>query len=1021
MALRLITGPANAGKARAVMERLRAHAAQGQRPLLVVPTGADADRYRRELAERGPVSGVEVALFSGLLERIAWCAAEQRPVLARAPLQGIAREGALCAIACDVRPQMARRRHGLGRALAASIAELEAAGVGAGLLRDALLDEATPARELRLGAGPPRDALADHATPARELRLGAALLAETYERYRARLAELGLLDPELRARGALDALRRHPHLWRGRPVLIYGFDDLTALQLDAIETLAAAVDAPVTVSLLYERGRVAFAGRESAAAALMPQAVEHVVLGARAEYYDARARDALHGLERGLFEADPPGGPLDPGGCVRLLEGADERGELGLLAAQVRALIDGGMPAAEIAVVHRNPPDLADAIAEAFEPLRVPYELAVPTRFAGTALGRALLGLLACGCEGVDGVAEASPSDLLAWLRAPGVLEHAELADRLEERALRSGIDTAAAMRAAWEQERWPLDRVQAVRDAAVRGPAALIDRVERDLLWLFEAPRARAGAVLEGAERDGVALGGALRLLAELRELALSAPELIGGAQGVIDALAALRPEGSERWEGEAVRVCDPLSLRARRVRALLLCGLQEGVFPAPSRSRSLLSDTERGRVAERGGSRLAAHADQLATERYLLYATVSRPEELLVLSWHLAGHDGEPTPPSLFLDDICDCFSPALRESRSLVLDGAGVTSAGTSLPGMERAVAPAGSVSSGTLLPRVERAAAPAGSAVGPGMLRDERLLAELGARTVWSASSLERWLACPAGWFVERLLDPADIEPEPEPLLRGTLAHSALREVMERLRELTGSARITAGRLRQAQKLAHEALGRLAAGAELSVVPERRMAAMRRLRADLDRYLAFAAEQEAELEPAHLELPFGFPDEGGLPALRLGDGVTLRGRIDRVDLTPDGAAIVYDYKSGRTGSEFSGARWARSLRLQMPLYMRVVAELAGIEVRGGLYQPLGGGDPRPRGAVAKGTGLDCVRTDIVEPERLEELMHEASEAAREAARQARGGVVQARPATCSPGGRGCRYPGICGCTR
>lgn len=193
-------------------------------------------------------------------------------------------------------------------------------------------------------------------------------------------------------------------------------------------------------------------------------------------------------------------------------------------------------------------------------------------------------------------------------------------------------------------------------------------------------------------------------------------------------------------------------------------------------------------------------------------------------------------------------------------------------------------------------------------------------------------------------------------------------------------------------------------------------------MRRLQADLDGYLAFAASQEAEMEPTHLELPFGFEDlPGGLPALRLGDGVLLRGRIDRVDLTPEGEAIVYDYKSGRVGSDHAGARWGQSLRLQIPLYMRVASELIGVPVRGGLYQPLGGGDPRPRGAVAGRTaGLDCVRTDIVEPERLDELVQEASEAALAAAAQARAGLVEGRPATCSPGG-GCRYPGICRCVR
>ena len=59
MPLTLVTGPANAGKARVVMDALRAHCARGEEPLLVVPTRADVEHYRRELAAEGLVPGGE--------------------------------------------------------------------------------------------------------------------------------------------------------------------------------------------------------------------------------------------------------------------------------------------------------------------------------------------------------------------------------------------------------------------------------------------------------------------------------------------------------------------------------------------------------------------------------------------------------------------------------------------------------------------------------------------------------------------------------------------------------------------------------------------------------------------------------------------------------------------------------------------------------------------------------------------------------------------------------------------------
>jgi len=54
-------------------------------------------------------------------------------------------------------------------------------------------------------------------------------------------------------------------------VLFYGFDDLTRLQIDAIETLGAVVGARVTVSLTYEHGRTAFSGRAATFLCSLPR------------------------------------------------------------------------------------------------------------------------------------------------------------------------------------------------------------------------------------------------------------------------------------------------------------------------------------------------------------------------------------------------------------------------------------------------------------------------------------------------------------------------------------------------------------------------------------------------------------------------------------------------------------------------------------------------------------------------------------------------------------------------------
>ncbi len=422
-------------------------------------------------------------------------------------------------------PELAARP-GFVRALGALVGELEVQRVTPRRLRGAL--------EAWAAAGGPRLCVIE--------------LSALFEGYHRLLEELGRADPEQRAVRALDALRRTPALWGATPAALYGFDDLTRLQLDAIETLGRVVDAPVTVSLAYEPGRVAFAGRGGAFQTLLPWASEHRALDARAEHYAPHARAALHHLERGLFESPAASGGgagnVEPGegvgsmaavnlsgvaavaasvdstGAVRMLEGGSPRAELELVAGEIRALLDAGVAPGEVALAHRSPSSVAELVEEVLGAFEIPFALPVRLRFAHTALGRALCGLLAVACGGEGARLE----DLLAWLRAPGLLERPELADRLEATARRTGVRSAAGARALWESEHWPLETLDHIHAAAQRGPRALIERIARELQWLFRAPRRCAAVVLAGeALGEARALTGATRALAELAELARS------------------------------------------------------------------------------------------------------------------------------------------------------------------------------------------------------------------------------------------------------------------------------------------------------------------------------------------------------------------------------------------------------------------------------------------------------------------------------------------------------------------
>jgi RecB family exonuclease len=259
-----------------------------------------------------------------------------------------------------------------------------------------------------------------------------------------------------------------------------------------------------------------------------------------------------------------------------------------------------------------------------------------------------------------------------------------------------------------------------------------------------------------------------------------------------------------------------------------------------------------------------------------------------------------------------------------------------------------------------------------------------------------------------WLVERVLAPERAEPDPEPMRRGSMAHAALEQVLRRLRDGTGSAALSPASLQAALDALRAVMAELRSGA----ASVRARAGLRALEADLERYLRQEASGGAGFEPRWLEWGFG-GDADAHAALPLpGSGLSVSGRVDRIDVGDGEVAVVRDYK-GKSAAP--GARWAQDRRLQVALYALAARELLGLDVAGALYQPLGARDARPRGLVRDDVPGAYVNGDQVDREAFDALLEQARAVAVAAAADLRAGRIRACPASCSP--RGCAHPGIC----
>lgn len=957
MGLALVVGPAKAGKIARLLDGYLDELDHD--PVLIVPNRADIDRIERDLLRRtGALLAGSIGTFDDVFRELALGSSEVRPVtsdaqralvarrvLASTPLNGLGRSA---------------RFAGFADALLAALSELES-----GLLEPDQLE---------------------------------GDLALLYASYREELDRVVLWDRDLLRRHAVEWLRSDLDAWDGRPVFAYGFEDLTGAEWGLLEALSGRTE--VTVSLPYEPGRAAFASlrrTQEDLAALAAGRIEE--LPARAGEY---SHAALAHLERHLFGDTPPTGPpLE--GAIRFFEGAGARGSLELTAEEIRELVASGTPPEEIAVVVPSVERWRASLETVLGTLGIPFAIEGRVRLGQTPFGQALLALLRFEWQ------QGGRRDLYSYLRSPFSGFTRSNVDFLEGRLRGRGVSTRENVEEETIKLRdgQPLPPLEALRSAtgpvtAVRGAAAAMLRGAHGL----EAP-----PVGETSRGDLRAYDAIVRLLDEL-----DGWQALGGDLSADEVLAALEhAEVRIGSGGEPARVAvlDLARARTRRFDAVFLLGLEEGTLPRRGNASPFLDDDVRGELDRRSPSRLV-RPDPVERERYLFYTACTRATRRLTLVREAATDEGSPREPSPFWDEVVALFDPedVRRWTRRRPLSQ--LTWELEAAP-TERERLRALALLAVTKPVDAEALAAANGwerqlnrarrAFTRETTLKHPRVLAELSAKTPFNVTELERFADCSSAWFFERLISPRQIDRKVDAMLRGSVAHTTLHRFYAGLPRALGSDRVEESSLDDALVFLGECLEGALGGVKMEMTELERRELEQSLRRDLEQLVRDEARSPLPLVPRKFEVGFG--SERSAPELQrgldLGDGVTLSGKIDRIDLDPGSArGIVQDYKSGRYGH--SAAEIEKELRLQIPLYMLVLRDLVGIEPLGGLYRPLAG-ERRARGllrAEAKDDVLPgFVKSDYLEEDAFWAQVEGARDLARGLAQRIREGDVRHDP--------------------
>ena len=398
----------------------------------------------------------------------------------------------------------------------------------------------------------------------------------------------------------------------------------------------------------------------------------------------------------------------------------------------------------------------------------------------------------------------------------------------------------------------------------------------------------------------------------------------------------------------------------RHPEIRAALIIGFNDGVFPRSATEGPILNDDDRTLLRGNGVRVTGPTRERLLDETLLAYVAVTRAAETCVLTYSTTDSDGKELRPSPYVATLREAL-PGLSskavstgdQSREMwdiltMRDLAGrLVSEFRSRPSRDMD-APDTRTRWNGLYDRVRgriseepgfcRALSslgqPSGAALSPRSI--ERLLAGP-FRT--SVSQLETYATCPFQYFAKYMLRLRErAEAVLAPVDVGQVHHAILEDLV---RNLTGRHQALGGLseeelLSNLTESCHRVALRLPDRGVLSNA--RQTYELRRSAARIGRILRAQRDisRAGVSKPRSAELPFGVEAPGSLPAVELstpaGRRVFLRGYIDRVDLAEVGdelLGVVIDYKR-TVDKRLKLAEVYHGLSLQLPAYLLALAE-------------------------------------------------------------------------------------------
>jgi len=965
MPLNVIVGPAQSGKKKLLFERFIE--VLGKNPLLLLPSEAEAIYIRKELLQNtGAIVGASAVTYSKYLDQLA-----KRAGIAQRIIDPVQQDLIVKHLIDETPLEYLKESSGyagFSKAITSFFNELKEGMNTAEALRGAFNNWDKGNRNPAY--------LSD--------------ILRLYNGYLSRLKELDLVDEQLLRWEIVEALE-NDEVIESRPVFLYGFDDFTTSQRRIIELLSLNTD--ITLAITYE-DIDAFAERKAQ--------IEELLQSADAVFETGSDNTSGWSSTNLPTKAN-----------MRFLVSAGVRGEVELVGAKILELLrSGACRPDEIAVILRDPSRYNRIINQVFDDFTIPYSFNEPIPFGSSSLGRAVLSLLNFYHESQD------ISNLISYLRILH-MDKQDLIDKFEREAKLSRIAVPNDMISLWAS----------ISGADTKDLANLLstDNYADAAAYLLTI----ANEVLDNILRHNSINNSGSNIGAQLfthdERAALAAITALVDAIKSIDHLAEIdsgfNPQlvdlhlvlantsirvGHEA-EVDTIHVLSAHRARGRLYKVAFILDLNEGFFPKSTGENPFLSLEERKQLAD-FGLELDTMQNDIAEERYLFYVATTRATQQLYLSYQSVDSNGSELLKSSFIADLQESMEQdeiagitTKRSLSSVVFDGSSAP-----IPTAKEAIR----YSAIIYRKQSDIAEAIAEAVHAPAALKEiasktgipqprftsEEVKEMVASRDTFSISELETFISCPFKWYIERVLKPQSLEIKLDVMNKGSIQHAALEEFYRVLPKRLGVHYPTKEKLQEMEALITEIFNEVFDSESPDKDSIDAQFARHEMSENLKRFIRAEATRTTDFKPSLFEVTFGLPcdtydDEHKKECLDLGEGVKIRGRIDRIDIDDKSRAVVLDYKS----NSIKGAKDIEDGKsLQLAVYIEAAKQLWGL-------RPVAGGFL----SIAKGISDGLYNADAIDSiglpqkaargdEAFEDIIANAIEAIRAAAASVKEGV-------------------------